>query len=101
MSAPSATQPAVEPLTDQQRAVLEIERIQWPATQATAQGPMISPHKRGVIFDSLGISETRYAMILNALLSNPAAEAYDPHLIHRLQWIRGACRQRTLGRRPV
>jgi len=47
-----------------------------------------SAHKADAITNQLGISETRYYQLLNALLDNEAALAAEPMLINRLRAIR-------------
>jgi hypothetical protein len=72
-------------LTDLGRAVLEFEHSWWryPGARASA------------IRDTFDWSETRHAQILNHLIDQPAAEAHDGPLVHRLRRLRD---ERRVGR---
>ncbi|HZG02605.1 MAG TPA: DUF3263 domain-containing protein [Streptomyces sp.] len=62
-------------LSEQDEAVLAIERRGWPGPGA----------KERAIRERLGISPTRYYQLLNALLDDPRALARDPVTINRLR----------------
>ena len=76
-------EPSAPEITDRERAVLDFERTAW-----QIEGP-----KEAGIRHSLGISPTRYYALLQRLCDSPAAQAYDPLVIHRLR------RQRARRRR--
>ena len=76
-------------LTDRDRAILDFERGWWllPASKATA----IRAH--------LAVSPTRYYQLLNVLVDDPDAAAYDPLVVRRLRRARQRRRQaRVEGR---
>jgi hypothetical protein len=76
-------------LTERERQVLAFERQWW--RQAGA--------KEQAIRDLFGFSSTRYYQLLNGLLDNGAALAYDPVLVKRLRRLRATrTRARTAGR---
>jgi hypothetical protein len=62
-------------LSDRQRAIIDYERSWWevPGRKAT------------IIRERFGFSPTRYYDMLNELLDNPDAMAYDPLLVRRLR----------------
>lgn len=68
------------PLSDTERAILELERSWWkyPGAKETA------------IMERFGLTATRYYMTLNVLLDRPAALAHDPLLVRRLRRLRAA-----------
>ncbi|MEN3307356.1 MAG: hypothetical protein V7603_3558 [Micromonosporaceae bacterium] len=77
-------------LTERERQVLAFERQWWKHAGAKEQA----------IRDLFELSATRYYQLLNALLDNPAALAYDPVLVQRLRRLRATrSRARTGGRR--
>lgn len=67
-------------LTEAERAVLDFEREcpfwRW-------QGA-----KENAVRERFGVSLTRYVQRVNALLSDPAAEAYDAQTVRRLRRLR-------------
>ena len=63
------------PLSDRDRAVLDLERSWW-----TFDGS-----KEDAIRTLLALSPTRYYEVLNRLLESPEAVAYDPLVVHRLR----------------
>lgn len=75
-------------LTEEETAMLELEQLVF----------RFPGEKTNVIREQFGISPTRYAQRLSALLDNPEAEAAEPVLVHRLQRMRDA-RRRTVTRR--
>jgi hypothetical protein len=72
----------MDPLTEQQRAIIDMEREWW----ATSGG------KEAAIADRFGMSAVRYYQVLNQVLVLPAALEYDPVTVNRLRRIRGANR---------
>ncbi|MGH9229245.1 MAG: DUF3263 domain-containing protein [Acidimicrobiales bacterium] len=62
-------------LTDRDRAILDFERCWW----------MLAAPKSAGIREHLNLSPTRYYRLLNALLDDPDAVAYDPLVVHRLR----------------
>ncbi len=74
----------MEELTQRDRAVLTFEARAWRARGA----------KDAAIREELGLSPTRYAQLLNALLDREAALAFDPVLVNRLRRIRDERRAR-------
>ena len=63
------------PLSDRDRAVLDLERSWW-----TFDGS-----KEDAIRTLLALSPARYYEVLNRLLESPEAVAYDPLVVHRLR----------------
>ena len=74
-SDPASWQAALVPLSDQQRAILDMERAWW-----TEPGS-----KRDAIRDRLGLSPGRYYTLLAPLLDSDEAATYDPLLVRRLK----------------
>jgi hypothetical protein len=70
-------------LTDDDRAILEIERSWW-----TEPGP-----KDEAIAGQLQMSTTHYYELLNELIDRPEAEAHDPLVVRRLRRMRDRRRQ--------
>ncbi|MEZ5115953.1 MAG: DUF3263 domain-containing protein [Candidatus Nanopelagicales bacterium] len=77
-------------LSERDRRILEFERQWWKYAGAKEQA----------IRDLFDMSATRYYQILNALLDQPAALAFDPMLIKRLRRMRAA-RQRARSARRL
>jgi len=73
-------------LSDRDRAVLDFERSSWQRS-----GP-----KETFIRGELGMSSTRYYQVLNRLLDDRDAYAYDPLLIRRLRQRREDRRRRKI-----
>lgn len=65
-------------LTEQEQALLAVERRSWPGPGA----------KERAVREQLGLSPTRYYQLLNALLDDPRALAHDPVTVNRLRRIR-------------
>jgi Protein of unknown function (DUF3263) len=65
-------------LTDRDRAIIDLERVWW----------RLSTTKAAAIRDRLELSPTRYYELLNTLLDDPAAAAYDPLVVRRLRRMR-------------
>lgn len=86
MSAPPGSIPSMEQLTDPDRAILDFEALHW----------KYAGGKEAQIRERFGFSATRYYQLLNHLIDTPAALAYDPMLVKRLQRLRTArARRRT------
>ena len=77
-------------LTDRDRKVLEFERQWWKYAGAKEQA----------IRDLFDLSSTRYYQLLNQLIDDPAALAFDPMLVKRLRRLR-ASRQRARSARRL
>ena len=76
-------------LTERERQVLAFERQWWRHAGSKVQA----------IRDLFSVSSTRYYQMLNGLLDNPAALAYDPVLVKRLRRLRATrTRARSGGR---
>jgi hypothetical protein len=65
-------------LSDRDRAIVDFERCWW----------MLSAPKSAGIREQLHLSPTRYYRLLNALLDDPDALAYDPLVVRRLRRMR-------------
>lgn len=77
------------PLGERERSVLAFERRFWRHAGA----------KEEAIRRELGVVPTAYYQLLSQLIDDPAAIAYDPMLVKRLQRQRASRRrQRTRGR---
>ena len=79
-----------EPLGEQERIVLAFERRWWRHAGA----------KEEAIRREFGVGPTAYYQLLSQLIDDPAAIAYDPMLVKRLQRQRAA-RRRPRGRRRL
>ena len=79
---------AVLPERDQR--ILEFERQWWKFAGAKEQA----------IREQFDMSATRYYQVLNALIDQPTALAFDPMLVKRLQRMRAA-RQRARSARRL
>ena len=66
------------PLSDRDRAILDFERTWW----------MLPGPKETSIRDRFDLSPARYYQVLNALLEQPDAVAYDPLVVRRLRRLR-------------
>ncbi|HET8681399.1 MAG TPA: DUF3263 domain-containing protein [Micromonosporaceae bacterium] len=78
--------PEPSALTTREERILAFERRWWRRAGSKEQA----------IRDELGLSPTRYYQLLNRVLDNPAAMAFDPILVKRLRRIRAA-RARVRG----
>jgi hypothetical protein len=76
-------------LDDRDRALLDFERTWW-----KLDGP-----KERAIRDRFGLSAARYYQVLNKLIDEPEALAYDPMLVRRLRRLRTARRKARFARR--
>ncbi|TAK69955.1 MAG: DUF3263 domain-containing protein [Actinomycetota bacterium] len=81
---------ADEGLGARERAILEFERQWWKYAGAKEQA----------IRELFDMSATRYYQLLNALIDDPAALAFDPMLVKRLRRMRAA-RQRARSARRL
>jgi hypothetical protein len=77
-----------EPLGERARSVLAFERQWWRHAGA----------KEEAIRRQFGIGPTAYYQLLSRLLDDPAALAYDPMLVKRLQRQRASRRRQRSGR---
>lgn len=82
--------PAASPLAERSRRILDFEREWW--RYAGAKEQAIREH-----FD---VSPTRYYQLLNEVIDDEHALAYDPMLVKRLRRLRAA-RQRQRAQRRV
>lgn len=92
-SVPAGTLPSVEEtdphmLDERSRDLLDFERGSW----------KLQMPKERAIRERFGFSATRYHQLLNRAIEQPAALAYDPMLVRRLQRVREARRQRRVAR---
>jgi hypothetical protein len=83
--------PSERPLTDRDRAILDLERDWW------VEG---GSSKEQAIRERLGLSTTRYNEVLNELLDNPEALAYDPLVVRRRRRSRDERRRARFEGRP-
>jgi hypothetical protein len=74
----AATEPEETGLTERERAILTFERKWWKHAGAKEQA----------IRDAFDLSATRYYQLLNGLLDNPAALAFEPVVVGRLRRLR-------------
>ncbi|WP_067428433.1 DUF3263 domain-containing protein [Nocardioides jensenii] len=65
-------------LSDRDKAVLEFERLEWRYLGA----------KVAEVRDRFGLSEPRYFQLVNHLIDQPEAMAYDAPTVRRLQRLR-------------
>ena len=77
-------------LSPRDRQILEFERQWWKYAGAKEQA----------IRELFDMSATRYYQIINALIDNPDALAFDPMLVKRLRRMRAA-RQRARSARRL
>lgn len=77
-------------LSERDRQILEFERQWWKYAGAKEQA----------IRDLFDMSATRYYQIINSLIDNPDALAFDPMLVKRLRRMRAA-RQRARSARRL
>ncbi|WP_029136041.1 DUF3263 domain-containing protein [Nakamurella lactea] len=76
-------------LTRRERDVLQFERQWWQFAGAKEQA----------IKEMFDLSPTRYYQVLNAVIDNPVALAYDPLLVRRLRRMRQTRQQARSKRR--
>lgn len=89
-AAPAAGTPVVTrtTLSDRDRAMLEFERFWWRHAGSKEQA----------IRETFDLSATHYYRLLNALLDQPAAAAFDPLVVGRLRRLRASRTRRRAGR---
>lgn len=80
LSDPAPTILTVEQLTDEEIAILDFETLAWNHSGTKEQD----------VLERFGVSMVRYWQIVNGLIDRPAALAYDPLLVRRLQRLRDA-----------
>ena len=78
-------------LSQRDRQILEFERQWWKYAGAKEQA----------IRELFDMSATRYYQIINALIDNPDALAFDPMLVKRLRRMRAARQRARSARRLV
>ena len=79
------------PLSDLDRAVLDVERTWW-----------TEPRTKGAVIRSrLDVSPGRYYRLLNELLERPEALAYDPLVVRRARRLRDRRRRARFERRSA
>jgi hypothetical protein len=85
-------------LADRDRARLDLERTWWLDGDAGGadDGPGAKVSKSAVIRRRLALSPSRYYRLLQAVLDNPAAMAYDPLVVRRIRRERLARRRARL-----
>jgi Protein of unknown function (DUF3263) len=76
--------PSAGPLGERERGVLQFERHWWRHAGA----------KEEAIRREFGVGPTAYYQLLSRLIDDPAALAYDPMLVKRLQRQRASRRRR-------
>ena len=76
-------------LSDQDRAILDLERLWWKYSGAKEQ----------VIRDNFNMSPTQYYQVLNALIDSESALMHDPLLVKRLRRIRSQRQRERSARR--
>ena len=76
-------------LSQRDRQILEFERQWWKYAGAKEQA----------IRELFDMSATRYYQIINALIDNPDALAFDPMLVKRLRRMRAARQRARTARR--
>ncbi len=86
IAAPTTTAPG---LSDRDRKVIEFERQWWKYAGAKEQA----------VRELFDMSATRYYQVLNALLDDPEALAFDPMLVKRLRRMRASRQRQRSARR--
>lgn len=76
-------------LDERSRSILDFEREWWKHAGA----------KQQAVRDRFGLSPARYYQLLNRLVDDDEALAYDPMLVKRLRRLRSARQRRRTGRR--
>ncbi|MCL1837716.1 MAG: DUF3263 domain-containing protein [Propionibacteriaceae bacterium] len=79
----------INSLSDTERKVLDFEKSWW----------SLPGSKEAEIRENFNISATRYYQLLNALIDNPAALAYDPLMIKRLRRLRTSRQKERTAKR--
>jgi hypothetical protein len=78
-------------LSERERAILDFERQWWKYAGAKEQA----------VRDLFDMSATRYYQVLNALIDQPTALAYDPMLVKRLRRLRSSRQHARSARRSA
>lgn len=78
----------MDQLSERDTQILDFERSWWKHAGVKEQA----------IKERFDMSATRYYQILNELLEEPAAEAYDPILVKRLKRLRMYRQKRRVAR---
>ncbi len=73
-------------LDERSRAFLDFERERWRQPRSRARA----------VRERFGLSVVRYLQLLNRLIDEPAALAYDPVLVLRLRGLRESRRRRRI-----
>lgn len=79
------------PLSEQERAVLDLERTWWKD----------GCNKAAAVRARLGLSLSRYNQLLSRLASNKDAEVYDPLVVARVRKAQAERRRRKAGAPPA
>jgi hypothetical protein len=90
-SGPAESRPAESgpaELTGRERDMIVFERLWWRHAGSKEQA----------IREQFELSATRYYQMLNALLDNPAATAFDPIVVGRLRRLRATRARKRAGR---
>ena len=77
-------------LTRRDEEILEFERQWWRYAGAKEQA----------VRERFGMSATRYYQVLNGLLDQPEALAFDPVTVGRLRRLRSSRQRRRAARQP-
>jgi hypothetical protein len=76
-------------LDDRGKRILDFEREWWKYAGAKEQA----------VRERFDVSPTRYYQLLNRVIDDPEAEAYDPMLVKRLRRLRAARQRQRAARR--
>ncbi|MCA0435458.1 MAG: DUF3263 domain-containing protein [Austwickia sp.] len=68
-------------LSARDKAVIDLER-EW------GQSQQVQEYKYEAAMKQLGLNPSGYALVLNGVIADPAALAYDPETIQRLRQVR-------------
>ncbi len=79
----------IDSLSELERGVLDFEKSWW----------SLPGSKETDIREHFNLSATRYYQLLNALIDNSAALAYDPLLVKRLRRLRSARQKERTAKR--
>lgn len=83
------TDPANRELDERSQRILDFEREWWKYAGAKEQ----------TVRERFDVSPTRYYQLLNAIIDDDAALAYDPMLVKRLRRLRSARQRQRAARR--
>jgi hypothetical protein len=76
-------------LDERSRHILDFEREWWKYAGAKEQA----------VREHFDLSPTRYYQLLNRVIDDPSAEAYDPMLVKRLRRLRASRQRQRAARR--